>query len=238
MVVASPAKKYKCLEAIMAKKGLFDAVIFDMDGLLIDSEPLWERAGAALLQSFGCTLTHSMYVSTTGLRTAEWLEHWFAHFGITHANRQAAEHEIVQAVIALIKREGKPLTGVRYIFEYFAGKGIKMAIATSSPMHLAEEVVAHLGIGHYLHHITSAEHLLFGKPHPEVYLQCAEKLQVAPVHCLCFEDSFNGLIAAKAAKMTCVVVPAASQLHQPRWAAADLKISSLQNFNDLLLQQL
>ena len=57
-------------------------VIFDMDGLLIDSEPLWEEAGAELLQSYGVELTSEQYQSSTGLRTREWITHWFNHFHI------------------------------------------------------------------------------------------------------------------------------------------------------------
>ena len=67
---------------------------------------------------------------------------------------------------------------------------------------------------------------------------CAEKLKSQPYECICFEDSFNGLIAAKAAGMKCVVVPAAHDSSKPKFSAADLKISSLQNFNELLLHTL
>ncbi|MBS1670653.1 MAG: hexitol phosphatase HxpB, partial [Bacteroidetes bacterium] len=65
-----------------------------------------------------------------------------------------------------------------------------------------------------------------------------EKLKSNPLQCICFEDSFNGMIAAKAARMKCVIVPHHSQIKEERWAAADLKLSSLQNFNSLLLQKL
>jgi beta-phosphoglucomutase-like phosphatase (HAD superfamily) len=77
------------------------------------------------------------------------------------------------------------------------------------------------------------KNLAYGKPHPQVYLDCAAALGSQPVECICFEDSFNGMIAVKAARMKCVIVPHVSQAKDERWGAADLKLSSLQNFGEL-----
>lgn len=216
----------------------YDTVIFDMDGLLIDSEPLWEEAGAELLRKYGCSLTHEMYSWTTGLRTREWLEYWFNYFRLGDADIKNAEVEIVESVITKVRQKGKALPGVPYIIDYFRKKQFRIGLATSSPLRLAEIVVDLLDISSQLDTITSAEWLPFGKPHPQVYIDCAVTLQADPLRCICFEDSFNGMIAAKAAKMKCIVVPAAAQLQHAKWGAADLKISSLQNFNDLLLARL
>lgn len=213
-------------------------VIFDMDGLLIDSEPIWEKAGAAVLAGYGAKLTHDQYATTTGLRTEEWLQFWFNYFGIDHANLRQATVDIVEHVLQQVKTDGKAMPGVDHIFPYFRQRGFRIGLATSSPMRLADVVISKLGIGQYLEAVTSAEHLPYGKPHPQVYINCASELKANVLHCICFEDSFNGLIAAKAAKMKCVVVPAYTQRNEKRWGAADLKISSLQNFNDLLLNQL
>lgn len=216
----------------------YDTVIFDMDGLLIDSEPLWEEAGAELLRNYGCSLTHDMYARTTGLRTKEWLQYWFNYFQLSDAGIDKAEVEIIDSVVAKVKQKGRPLPGVSYIIDYFRKKQFRIGLATSSPLRLADIVVDLLNIRGQLDTLTSAEFLPFGKPHPQVYINCAAELQADALRCICFEDSFNGLIAAKAAKMKCVVVPAATQLQSARWGAADLKISSLQNFNDLLLARL
>lgn len=215
-----------------------DTVIFDMDGLLIDSEPLWLEAGTEVMANYGKKLTAPQYETTVGLRTKEWIEHWFRFFAIPNHTTDEAVTAILSLVEGKIKEKGKALPGVEYIFQYFTAKHFKIGLATSSPMQLANVVVDKLGIGKYLQVITSAEHLPFGKPHPQVYMECAEALGSHTSACLCFEDSFNGMIAAKAAKMKCVVVPAYNQLQQNRWGAADLKISSLQNFNDLLMVRL
>jgi len=214
-----------------------DTVIFDMDGLLINSEPLWEEAGSELLAQYGKKLTSAQYETSTGLRTKEWLEHWFNHFRIPHHTIEDAEIAIINGVIEKIKTSGKALPGVHYILEYFKAKKFKIGLATSSPLRMADIVIDKLQIRPHLQVITSAEHLPFGKPHPQVYMDCGAALGSHPYQVVCFEDSFNGMIAAKAAKMKCVVVPSQNQVNSKIWGAADLKISSLQNFNDLLLMQ-
>lgn len=216
----------------------YNTVIFDMDGLLIDSEPLWKEAADKLLHDFGVSLTEKQYSITTGLRTKEFLEHWFVHFGISTTNLPDVENKIVNDVINLVKLKGKPMPGVEYIFNFFLNLHFKIGMATSSPQSLIDIVIEKLGIAAYINAVSSAAELEYGKPHPEVYLKCADKIQSSPSQCLCFEDSFNGMIAAKAAKMKCIVVPSPNDFKRLVWDAADLKISTLQNFNNLLLQGL
>src|ERR1700709_977655 len=179
-----------------------------MDGLLIDSEPLWQEAGTSLLKQYGHVLTIPQYELSTGLRTKEWLAYWFHYFAIPFDEIPAAEDKITQSVIDKIKQRGKLMPGVHYIVNYFLQKELKLGIATSSPMKLVDVVVDMFNLRPVLNDITSAGTLPFGKPHPQVYIDCATALDIDPAHCLCFEDSFNGLIAAKAAKMKCRVVPA------------------------------
>jgi mannitol-1-/sugar-/sorbitol-6-/2-deoxyglucose-6-phosphatase len=215
-----------------------DTVIFDMDGLLIDSEPLWNIAADEIFAAYGFSLSTAQYSITTGLRTKEFIEYWFQHFKIPMQNAAQAENEVVQKVIDLVMQKGKPMPGLQYIFNFFIAKKFKIGLASSSPLSLINEVVQMLGIQTHLHHVSSAAELPFGKPHPQVYLDCAKALNAHPSNCLCFEDSFYGMIAAKAARMKCVVVPSKEDFKQLRWAAADAKMASLLNFNDLLLKTL
>ena len=215
-----------------------NTVIFDMDGLLIDSEPLWNQAASEIFRSYGVQLTEAQYAATTGLRTKEFLIFWFNHFTIAHEKIAEAEIRIVDRVIELVKQKGKPLPGVSHIFNFFTEKKFNIGLASSSSPDLINVVTDMLGIDRYLQAISSADDLAYGKPHPEVFLNCAQKLSVSPEQCVCFEDSYNGMIAAKAARMKCVIVPASREPNKPEWEAADLKISSLQNFNDLLLLSL
>ncbi|HRP56109.1 hexitol phosphatase HxpB [Agriterribacter sp.] len=209
-----------------------DTVIFDMDGLLIDSEPLWEEAAAEVLQEFNIRLTTEQYHDTRGLRTEEWIAHWLHYFKKDLRFVNDAMEQIIKKAIEKIDSRGAGMPGVQEVFALFKANHYKIGLATSSPMEVVHVVAAKLNIGHHLQAMTSAQFLEFGKPHPEVYLACAAELQSLPVRCICFEDSFNGMIAAKAARMKCVVVPDQQMRRQSRWNAADLQLDSLLHFGD------
>ena len=211
-------------------------VIFDMDGLLIDSEPYWQEAGTETLQQFNVSLAPAQYHHTTGLRTPEWLDYWFGYFGISKTNIEEAVQALHNNVFEKIRTKAAPLPGVDHIFEFFKERRFRIGLATSSPLALVDIVVKKLNIGHYLDATASAEHLPFGKPHPQVYMDCAAALGSSPLECICFEDSFNGMIAAKAARMRCVVIPVADQFDLPKWGAADIKLHSLEEFNKAHIQ--
>ena len=212
------------------------AAIFDMDGLLIDSEPLWQEAGSETLQEFGINLTTEQYHSSTGLRTEEWIEHWFHYFNLPMQHAPAAVETIIQKAIAKIDAKGSAFSGADSIIPFIRSFGLKVGLATSSPLSLVEVVLKKLQLENSFDAITSAEKLPFGKPHPEVYLNCAGALGAAGMECIAFEDSFNGMIAAKAARMKCVIIPAAADYDHPKWSAADLKLQSLTAFDETKLQ--
>jgi len=209
-----------------------------MDGLLIDSEPLWNEAANDTFSNYGIQLTATEYAKTTGLRTREFLQFWFTRFKIPEDHITEAEKRIINKVIELVKQKGRPLPGVSYIFDFFIERNFNIGLATSSPPDLINVIIDILAIRPYLQAIASANDLARGKPHPEVYLNCAQKLNALTVQCLCFEDSYNGMIAAKAARMKCIIVPSPADNNKPVWAAADLKINSLRDFNDALLKSL
>ena len=92
---------------------MFSTVIFDMDGLLIDSEPLWQEAGGRLLQQYGIALTNEQYHSTTGLRTPEWIDYWFGVFKVDQQYKTSASAFIEKTALEIIQEKGKPMPGVR-----------------------------------------------------------------------------------------------------------------------------
>lgn len=210
-----------------------NTVIFDIDGLLIDSEPLWAEAAAEVFRNYNIRLTAQQYISTTGLRTKEFVQTWFKYYKISDDELIHAEKNIVAVVLEKIKNKPIILPGVSYIFDFFKQRNFKIGLATSSPQTLIDLVIDLIDLKKYVQASASAEELEYGKPNPQVYLNCAQKLNSSPFECICFEDSFNGLIAAKAARMKCVVVPFYAQLKEKHWAAADLKLTSLQNFGEL-----
>jgi sugar-phosphatase len=215
-----------------------NTVIFDMDGLLIDSEPLWKEAAQEIFSKYNVNLTKEQYASTTGLRTREFVHWWFAQFGVEEDKIPDAEKEIQDTVLDKVKNKGKIMPGVEYIFNFFFSLKFKIGIASSSSETLIQMVIDMCRLRPYLNAIASAEYLPYGKPHPQVYLNCAEALGSAPMSCICFEDSFNGMISAKAARMKCVVVPEYREHKLEKWGAADLKLSSLKNFSKLHLELL
>jgi mannitol-1-/sugar-/sorbitol-6-/2-deoxyglucose-6-phosphatase len=213
----------------------FSAAIFDMDGVLIDSEPLWKQAAAEVFDQYNLKIPAEKFAQTTGLRTSEFVKFWFEHYKIDMRYAGKAEADIVLRVIDKILAGAKPFPGIEHIFTFFMKRNIRIGLASSSPSSVIDVVIDYLGIRDHIDSISSAENLAFGKPHPQVYLNCAEALGVKPTSCLCFEDSFNGLLSAKAARMACVIIPPHEQRNDPRWAIADLKIGSLTNFNELLM---
>ena len=212
--------------------------IFDMDGLLIDSEPLWYEAAVEVFTPLGIILTPEAYASSIGLRTKEFVAWWFTRHGIELQHAPATEKQINEVVIEKIREKGEALEGVHDVLQLLKKQKIEIGLATSSPSRLIDVVVDKLDIREYFSAFSSAEHLVYGKPHPQVYLDCALELNTKPVECICFEDSFYGMIAAKAARMKCVVVPALSMKDELRWHAADLQLGSLQDLTAHVLDSL
>lgn len=214
---------------------MIQTAIFDMDGLLIDSEPLWFEAAVEVFQPIGINLTPELYAHSVGLRTKEFVEHWFRFHAYDQQRAPGTIQAINDVVIEKIKQKGKALPGVEFILELLKKENIGIGLATSSPSRLIDVVVDKLNIRPYFSAFTSAEHLEFGKPHPQVYLDCAVLLKSRPVDCICFEDSYYGMIAAKAARMRCVVVPHEDVRDQLRFRAADHLLHSLNEFSKEML---
>jgi sugar-phosphatase len=208
-----------------------ESAIFDMDGLLIDSEPLWYEAAVDIFSPIGIALTPELYASSIGLRTKEFVDNWFSVYQIDRSLAPETVRRINDVVVEKIRDKGEAMPGVHKVLDQMRSGGLKIGLATSSPMALIDVVVDKLQIREYFSAFNSAENLLHGKPHPQVYLDCASALGVEPVSCVCFEDSFHGMIAAKAARMKCVVVPLPAFRDQPRFQAADLLLHSLEDFD-------
>jgi HAD superfamily hydrolase (TIGR01509 family) len=203
------------------------AVIFDMDGIIIDSEPLWRRAMIQSFTEIGIPFSDEHCRMTTGLRFKEVAEFWFTKHGTTHIGIPAFDKLVVDRLCELILQEGKPMKGVNEILAYLKENGFKVGIGTSSNMQIKNTVIDVLKIRHYFDALCSAEFMEHGKPHPEVYLTCAQKLQVQPNECLVIEDSVNGIISGKAAQMKVVAIPEAVNKGNPKFSIADHTVDSL-----------
>jgi sugar-phosphatase len=218
------------LSGIFATMNIQSA-IFDMDGLLIDSEPLWYESAVEVFGPLGIILTPELYASSIGLRTKEFVDNWFSRYQIDMSRAPQSVIAINDVVVDKIRQQGEAMPGVYQVLEQLKKQGLSIGLATSSPVRLIDVVVDKLGIREYFSAFNSAENLVHGKPHPQVYLECASTLGTAPVGCVCFEDSFYGMIAAKAARMKCIVVPLAEFRQEPRFQAADQVLHSLEEFD-------
>jgi sugar-phosphatase len=212
--------------------------IFDMDGLLIDSEPLWYEAAVEVFTPLGITLSPESYASSIGLRTKEFVAWWLNQYRVDPSQSATVEKQINDVVIEKISIKGEAMEGVYHVLELLKSKGFSIGLATSSPTRLIDVVVDKLNIRDYFSAFASAEHLIYGKPHPQVYIDCAIALNCSPTDCICFEDSFHGMIAAKAARMKCIVIPATFMRDESRWNAADLQLNSLVGLTEELLDKI
>ena len=183
-----------------------EAVIFDMDGIIIESESLWKKAMIKAFKDIGYGFTIEMCDSTKGMRVDEVSAYWKNKLKATYKPEDITS-TIVNNVIELINNEGKPLAGLIENISRIKAKKLKIGLASSSPMNIINIVLKKLDIAKYFDFVHSAEYEDYGKPHPQVFITTAKKLNVPPINCLVIEDSLNGIIAAKAAKMRVVAIP-------------------------------
>ena len=203
------------------------AVVFDMDGVLIDSEPFWQESEIDAFGRAGLALTREMCLQTMGLRVDEVVEYWRRRRAFDGAPAGTLEDAIIGGVVERILSKGEAKEGAAHALGFFRARGLRVALASSSAYRLIGAVTERLGLAGEFEVAYSAEEEEYGKPHPGVYLTAARRLGVAPTQCLAVEDSFNGVLAAKAARMKCVAVPEPAQRRDPRFCIADVVLDSL-----------
>ena len=213
------------------------AVIFDMDGLLVDSEPLWVRAEMEIFGEVGVVLGEEDCAKTKGLRVDDVIAFWHARHPWDSRSLAEVEAGLVRRVAELVSAEGRALPGVASAIEVARGSGRKLALASSSPTLIINATLARLGIADAFQIVQSAETEPLGKPHPGIFLTAAKRLALSPVECVVLEDSLTGVIAAKAARMACIAVPFDHPHQEPRFALADAIIGSLVDLTPELLER-
>jgi sugar-phosphatase len=210
----------------------FSASIFDMDGLLIDSEILWHEAEIDILGNLGVPLAAEECRSTKGMFVGEVTEHWFARYPWTGPTPAEVAVTIVDRVIALVMEKGDLKPGALHAIGLCTERGLPIAVASSSQYRLIDAALAHFDLRRYFSLVHSAEDEDYGKPHPAVFLTAAAKLGAAPTRCLVWEDAPAGVLAAKAASMACIAVPEPGEGHHPAFGLADLVLDSLLEMDD------
>ena len=184
----------------------FDAAVFDMDGLLIDSEPYWKRAERESFAEVGIHITEEMSKVTASMTTAEVAAHWYAFRPWEGRSTRDLEEAVISRVRALIDSHGDALPGVRDTIGFCRSRGWRVGLASNSPLALCEHVVGALDLRGAFDAILSADQVARGKPAPDIYLEAARRVGVPPARCLAFEDSATGVHAAREAGMTVVAI--------------------------------
>ncbi|MBX3209027.1 MAG: hexitol phosphatase HxpB [Labilithrix sp.] len=219
------------------------AVVFDMDGLLIDSEPLWVRAEIEVFGGAGVPLTEDDCALTKGLRVDDVVAYWHARRGFDAAPADV-EARLVARVVELVRAEGRALPGVESALAAARSEsGRRIALASSSPTPIIEATLQRLGLTRTFDVVASAENEAHGKPHPAIFLRTAARLGVSPLECVVVEDSMTGVIAAKAARMKCIAVPSdlptgpSAPPRDARFVLADAIVASLAEMSSALLER-
>ncbi len=213
----------------------YQAAVFDLDGLLVDSEVLWHRAELEILVPLGARIEATGSRSTKGMFVGEVVDHYHELVGWTAPPRSAVVEELLQRVGDLVESDGRLMPGARRALDLCARLG-PCALASSTPTALIARVLAHFDLDGAFSVVHSAEDELTGKPDPAVYLATARLLSVPPSRCLAFEDSPAGVRAAIGAGMGCVAVPATEDRVNPAYSRATLVLDSLDDLDEAWLE--
>ena len=211
------------------------AVIFDMDGLIIDSEPLWKIAEIETFKEVGFDFTFEMCALTTGMRIDEVVEFWRGKLKWKSFTNTEIVDKIQNKMIQLIKERGKLLPGIIESLNLLNANDVLIGLASSSSMSLINTTVDTLKIRKFFNVIHSAENEIAGKPNPAVFLSTAKMLKVNPEKCLVLEDSKAGMNAGINANMRTIVIPELGT--SPKWANIGYKkLKTMLEFNLELLR--
>ena len=208
------------------------AVIFDMDGVLVDSEPFGFEAMRRVMARHGLPYGEEENAEFLGRTTLDSCRILRARHRLPESEETLADW-YVEAMLEQIARGPIPMAGVPEVLRGVRGAGYRLALASSAEVRLIDANLAALAIRPLFEAVVSGTQVARGKPAPDVFLAAAERLGVPAAACLVVEDSRNGLLAAKAAGMRCAVVPCAQTLHQ-EFGEADHRIAALPELLPLL----
>ena len=210
------------------------AVIFDMDGLLVDSEPVWQEVEDGLLTRRGLVLDPSIRQRLIGMRMADFWGAMVLEYGLDEAPEQLIA-EVTANMVATIPGHVDQRPGAQDLLDFLKARGVPCAIASSSPMAIIQAVVESEGWHGYFDTFVSGDEVPNGKPAPDIYLEAARQLGTAPADCLSLEDSRNGARAAAAAGTVCYAVPDLSHGHPDQFAEiTPFVFASLHDVRDIL----
>ena len=205
---------------------MIEAVVFDLDGVLLDSEQLWDKAREQLARERGGRWHDQAQRDMMGMSSLEWSRYMHETIGLPEPPEEICR-EVVERLTALYRERLPAIPGAKEAVERLAAD-YKLGLASSSNRELIDLALELLGVAHLFAATVSSEEVACGKPAPDVYLEAARRLGIEPARAAAVEDSQNGILAAKAAGMRVIAIP---NRHFPpdeqALARADVTLSSL-----------
>lgn len=186
-------------------KYMIKAIIFDMDGVIVDSEQIWDDSEKLVFSRYGIDVTEYDQRTTRNMNMRQVSDYW-SQKATTPFSLEDAEQKVIEQVCQQIRFRPQAMLGALNLLQQIDTLNIPIGLATNAPKPVCNTVLQCLEIESYFKSIQTADDVENTKPHPEIYLKSAENLQVEPQHCLVFEDSPTGVTAAHAAGMQVIYV--------------------------------
>ncbi len=209
-----------------------DTVIFDMDGLLVNSGPLWKQAEKEILEPLGVTFSLALMPQTSGMTTAQVTEYWYQLFPWQGESCAEVTGRLVKRVVELAWQADSSVAmpGVEHALSICEQQQWQIGLASNAPIEVINAFTECLNLKHRFNGLVSAEAVAQGKPHPAVYQHALALLQADARNTIAFEDSVAGMQAAQGAGIATIVVPAPGDYDNPQFEDADYKLASLHDF--------
>ena len=212
---------------------MIKAVIFDMDGVMIDSEPLWEKTERILLARRDIEYSPTYRDQIVGLNQNDSGRLLINTFELEETVEDIIS-ERVEILTAIYEEELEVVLDLIPLLDNLRDSKFKLAVASSSPLRVINFVLDMFSLQEYFPVVVSGECTENGKPHPDIYLHTAKRLEVEPSECVAIEDSINGVKSAKAAGMYCIAIPD-KRLSQMEFQNADIIVPNLNRISPDLI---